>query len=228
MQFSPQPTKKRLLLARKAIIQWYEEMGRRYPWRESSNAYEILVAEMLLRRTTASAVCRVYHDFIAKFETPERLAKAREYTIARYVQSLGLQNQRARDLRDMAKLLIKEHNGKPPKSLEELEALPGVGKYISAALMNFAYKTPVPMVDGNVLHLVNRLFSLSIKEPSNSKVWDFMSEFGAEKQDKRLYWGIIDLVATTCLRKKPRCESCPLPKVCDYFRELTRAQNKQS
>lgn len=226
MQSSPQPTKKRLLVAREAIIHWYEETGRRYPWRESSNPYEILVTEMLLRRTTASAVFRVYHDFIAKFETPERLVKAREHTITRHVQSLGLQNQRARNLRDMAKLLIKEHNGKPPKSPEELEALPGVGKYIAAALMNFAYKIPVPMVDGNVLHLVNRLFSLSIKEPSDLKAWDFMTEFGAEKQDKRLYWGIIDLVATICLRKKPRCKSCPLPKVCDYYRELGGAQCK--
>lgn len=220
----PQPTKKRLSVAREAIIHWYEEMGRRYPWRESSNAYEMLIAEMLLRRTTASAVFRVYPDFIAKFETIERLAKARENTIARHVQSLGLQNQRARNLRDMAKLVVKEHDGKPPKSLEELEALPGVGKYTASALMNFSYKTPVPMVDGNVLHLVNRLFSLNIKKSSNPKVWSFMSEFGAEKQDKRLYWGIIDLVATICLRKKPRCESCPLPKVCDYYRELTGAQ----
>lgn len=228
MRSSPQPTKKRLLIAREAIIHWYEEMGRRYPWRERSNAYEILVAEMLLRRTTASAVLRVYPDFIAKFETIERLAKARENTIARLVQSLGLQNQRARNLRDMAKLLIKEHNGKPPKSLEALEALPGVGKYAASALMNFSYKTPVPMVDGNMLHLVNRLFSLNIKKPSNPKVWDFMTEFGAEKQDKRLYWGIIDLVATICLRKKPRCKSCPLTKVCDYYRELTGTQNKQS
>jgi A/G-specific adenine glycosylase len=72
------------------------------------------------------------------------------------------------------------------------------------------------MVDGNVVHLVNRVFGSNFKGAADSRAWEFMKRFGGKKQDKRLYWGIIDLVATTCLRRFPRCGQCPLNNLCEY------------
>ncbi len=91
-------------------------------------------------------------------------------------------------MQQMAKKVLKEHDGKVPGDLVALEALPGVGRYGAAAVMNFAFDAPEAMVDGNVLHLMNRLFSLGITGPTAKQIWEFMRQFGGS-QDKRLYWG---------------------------------------
>jgi A/G-specific adenine glycosylase len=171
---------------------------------------------MLLRRTTATAVSRIFTDFMNQFSSLERLARARTTTIERALSTVGLQSIRASNIQMTAKTLLKEHGGEIPKEQTALEALPGVGRYTAAAVLNFAFNEPEPMVDGNVVHLMNRIFSLGVSDPSDKMIWEFMRKFG-ESQDKRLYWGIIDLVAAICLRKNPRCNNCPLSKHCDFY-----------
>ncbi|MFQ5833730.1 MAG: hypothetical protein ACE5H4_13565 [Candidatus Thorarchaeota archaeon] len=201
---------------RDAIIDWYEENGRDFPWRRTTNPFQILIAEMLLRRTTATAVARVYPEFMQRFANLEQLAGARKSTIERSLSSVGLQSVRASHMQQMAKRLLKDYHGIVPRDLAALESLPGVGRYGAAAVMNFAFAAPEAMVDGNVIHLMNRLFTLGVTDPNTKPIWEFMRHFGGS-QDKRLYWGIIDLVATICLRKIPRCHDCPLSKYCDFY-----------
>jgi A/G-specific adenine glycosylase len=202
-------------LVRKKVIKWYATHGRSFPWRTTKDPYTILIAEMLLRRTTAIAVLRVFNDFMARFETPERLAKARESDITRALTSLGLQSVRAKQLRKTAAIIVKEYHGKIPASHDELKSLPGVGSYIASAVMNFAYGYAVPLVDGNVIHFISRVFGVYFSGPSDERAWDFMTKFGASHKAE-LYWGIIDLVATLCLKRYPRCPYCPLSEVCDW------------
>ena len=114
-------------LVRKRVISWYEQNGRRFPWRNTTDPYHILIAEILLRRTTASAVSRVFTDFIHRFDTPHRLTRARESTIAQALSSLGLQDLRAKQLKETASILVKDYNGKVPRSNESLQSLSGVG-----------------------------------------------------------------------------------------------------
>ncbi|MHA2020652.1 MAG: hypothetical protein ACW96N_02985 [Candidatus Thorarchaeota archaeon] len=206
----------RLRFVRRTIIQWYEKSGRNYAWRVTTNPFQVLIAEMLLRRTTAAAVSRIYEEFIGRFNSLERLARARKATIERALSNVGLQKMRAHHMKQMARMLLAEHNGVVPNDLAALEALPGVGRYTAAAVMNFAFNVPEPMVDGNVVHLMNRLFSLRISGPTDNVIWEFMRTFGGT-QDKRLYWGLIDLVSTTCLRRNPRCNICPLSCSCDFY-----------
>ncbi|MHA2386008.1 MAG: hypothetical protein ACXAEE_07345 [Candidatus Thorarchaeota archaeon] len=206
----------RLRFVRNKIIKWYEQNGRDFVWRQTSNPFQILIAEMLLRRTTATAVSRIFTDFMNQFSSLERLARARTTTIERALSTVGLQSIRASNIQMTAKTLLKEHGGEIPKEQTALEALPGVGRYTAAAVLNFAFNEPEPMVDGNVVHLMNRIFSLGVSDPSDKMIWEFMRKFG-ESQDKRLYWGIIDLVAAICLRKNPRCNNCPLSKHCDFY-----------
>ena len=101
---------------RKRVINWYEQGGRRFPWRNTTDPYHILIAEILLRRTTASAVLRVYTDFIHRFDSPNRLKRARESTIAQALSSLGLQDLRAKQLKETASILVKDYNGIVPRS----------------------------------------------------------------------------------------------------------------
>jgi A/G-specific adenine glycosylase len=206
----------RLRFVRNAILDWYEGNGRDFAWRRSSTPFQTLIAETLLRRTTATAVSRIYTDFMNQFNSLERLAKARITTIERALSTVGLQSIRAHNMQKMARTLIKEHGGEIPRDITALEALPGVGRYTAAAVMNFAFGSPEPLADGNVVHLMNRVFSLGVTSPADNTIWDFMRDFG-DSQDKRLYWGIIDLVATVCLRRVPRCHACSLFKHCDFY-----------
>ncbi|MFX0107389.1 MAG: hypothetical protein ACFE7R_03830 [Candidatus Hodarchaeota archaeon] len=207
---------RRLTSVWNAIIGWYERNGRDFPWRRNNSPFQILIAEMLLRRTTAVAVSRIYEKFIQKFDTLERLANARKSTLEKALTNVGLQSIRAHQMKQMARTLLKENNGIIPKDIAALEALPGVGRYAAAAVLNFAFGFPEPLADGNVVHLMNRVFSLGVSGPTDNAVWDFMRNFG-KSQEKKLYWGIIDLVSAVCLRRNPRCHDCPLSKFCDFF-----------
>ncbi len=205
---------KKQTIIRRKMIQWFENHGRSFAWRKTTNPYHILIAEMLLRRTTAIAVSRVYNSFLSHFNTPKRLAQSRESTIARAVNSLGLQSMRARQLKKTASIISKSYSGKVPISYTDLISLPGVGAYIASAVRNFAYGEKVPLVDGNVVYFVSRVFGIKYRGPTDSGAWDFMTHFGGEEQDAKLYWGIIDLVATVCIRRNPRCHICPLFELC--------------
>ncbi len=206
----------RMAKTRNAVVRWYKKEGRNFPWRETSDPFFVLIAEMLLRRTTASAVLRVYDSFLSRFGTPQKLAAATERVIAGSLVSLGLQSIRARQMHETAILILSEYDGRVPDNNERLEGLPGVGKYAASAVLNFAFSHSVPMVDGNVTHLLNRVFSGDLEGPADPRAWELARVLGGRRQPKHLYWGIIDLVATICLRRTPRCNRCPLDKLCDY------------
>jgi A/G-specific adenine glycosylase len=203
-------------LVRKRVIDWYSQHGRDFPWRNTTDPYQILIAEMLLRRTTASAVSRVFNDFVTRFDTPKRLARAHESTISRALASLGLQSLRAKQFKKTASIIMKEYNGEIPKSHENLQSLPGIGAYIASAVRNFAYGEATPLVDGNVIHFISKVFGIQFRGPTDKKAWEFVAKFGGS-HESGLYWGIIDLVATICLKRNPRCPICPLSKVCEWY-----------
>lgn len=201
------------------ISDWFKTNGRDFPWRITKEPFRILVAEMLLRRTTATAVARVYPDFIIRFDTPERLARSRVSTIEKQVTTLGLQNLRAQHMKSTASRIVNDFKGTIPNDFEKLSSLPGVGRYVSSAILNFAFGEPVSLVDGNVIHLMSRVFGLKFNGPSDEDAWSFMNSFGLDAQSSAFYWGIIDLVATVCTRKSPRCAICSLNELCTWKRE---------
>ncbi len=203
-------------LVREKVIEWYTQHGRDFPWRNTTDPYQILIAETLLRRTTASAVARVFNVFLSQFDTLERLARARESTIARALVSLGLHSLRAKQLKKTASLIMKEYNGEIPRSHEILLSLPGVGQYIASAVRNVAFGDSVPLLDGNVIHFISRVYSTRFTGPTDKKASEFVAQFGGAHKPE-LYWGIIDLVATICLRRSPRCSICPVSVACEWF-----------
>jgi A/G-specific adenine glycosylase len=217
---SQKPGSKHLRVIRSIIIDWFSKHGRKFPWRDSSNPYEVLIAEILLRRTTATAVDRVYPLFLKRYDTVEKLARSRRNSLEQILSSLGLQSKRARDLRELASQIVIEHCGEVPSDFDSLEALPGVGRYIANAVLNFAFNLPCALVDGNVIHLINRIFKCNFHSPTEDSAWKFMKRFGGRGQEDRFYWGIIDLVAAICLRKKPRCSICPVNAHCAYASDL--------
>lgn len=204
-----------------SLVEWFNSNGRNFPWRSTTDPYRVLIAEMLLRRTTATAVSRIYPNFVKRFEQPEQLARANIRTIASMIRTLGLQNVKARHLKKTAHSIITEYNSSIPQALEKLRILPGVGKYVASAVLNFAYHIPIPLVDGNTIHLMSRVFGLAFTGPNDDRAWDFIGSFNLGNQSRAFYWGVIDLVALICLRKSPRCNICPLQDVCKWNHDTT-------
>jgi A/G-specific adenine glycosylase len=200
--------------AKDSIIDWYSANGRSFPWRSTSDPYHVLIAEMLLRRTTATAVARVYPMFISRYEQPEKLANARLPTITSMIKTLGLQSIRSEHLQQMARSLTENYNGIVPTELSQLAKLPGVGQYVASAVLNFAFGKDIPLVDGNIIHLMSRVFGQSFTGTTDSRLLSLLDSFNLKEENKAFYWGVIDLVAKVCLRKSPRCTSCPLAEEC--------------
>ncbi len=204
---------------RTTVIRWFNAYGRPFPWRQTSDPYQILVAEIMLRRTTAAAVSRIYPEFMRVYPDASSLSKSSLQDIQKSVRNLGLQYQRSRHLRDMAISINKLYNGDVSAIQDDLRTLPGVGRYVAAAVRNFAFELPEPMVDGNITHFLKRVLGISLTGPHDENAWRIMQSIGGRKQDKRLYWGIIDIVSTLCLRKKPRCSDCPVDRICFFSKQ---------
>jgi A/G-specific adenine glycosylase len=201
---------------RKKVIDWYLQHGRDFPWRRTTDPYQILIAEILLRRTTAAAVSRTFSDFVNRFDTPSHLANASESEVAKALASVGLQTIRAKQFRKAASIIVRDFEGVTPRSHDDLQSLPGVGNYIASAVRNFAFGESVPLVDGNVIHFLSRVFGIQFTGPNDARAWEYTDQFGGSHKAE-LYWGIIDLVAAVCLRRNPRCIECPLTEVCDWY-----------
>ncbi|MGQ4912093.1 MAG: hypothetical protein ACP6KW_07985 [Candidatus Thorarchaeota archaeon] len=210
----PDISARELAAIRTKIRKWFDKNGRSFPWRETRDPYRVLMAEMLLRRTTATAVSRVYLGFIEQFPSIRVLAGAPVSSISAAVESLGLQEVRAKQLKAAAVRISKQYSGSIPRDAGELESLPGVGEYVSSAVLNFAFGQPVPLIDGNVLHFISRLFGVKFSDRSSTEVRELVSRLGGRRHEPELYWGIIDLVSSICLRKKPRCSRCPVESFC--------------
>ena len=153
----PFEAKKRRFQSR--LLNWGRSHGRHYPWRDpATGPYQILVAEILLKRTTATAVSRLYEVFLEKYPTLQRLANSNETQLAKDLAPIGLHNQRARAAIQLGQYLVKQESGSVPDTLERLLKVPGLGQYSARAILTFSYNVPVAVVDGNVRRILTRVF----------------------------------------------------------------------
>src|SRR5579863_3315653 len=143
---------------RAALLAWFQENRRSFPWRQTSDPWLILISELLLKRTLADRVNAFLPSFIEKYTNPKVLAAACQGDLERDLAALGLQKQRAAHLKALGKTLVEEFGGQVPKSSEELSRLPGLGAYGCNAVLCFAYGKRVPIVDGNVVRVLLRVF----------------------------------------------------------------------
>jgi A/G-specific adenine glycosylase len=134
----------------KTVWDFYKDNGRHdLPWRKTVNPYRILVSELMLQQTQVIRVIPKYRTFLKLFPTVQALSKAPLGDVLKAWQGLGY-NRRAKFLWQTAGIIVNDHNGKWPKTLTQLQALPGIGSYTAGALMNFCYDIPVPLVETNV------------------------------------------------------------------------------
>lgn len=133
----------------KHVLDWYAVNRRELPWRGDTDPYRILVSEVMLQQTSVARVLLKYVEFLQRFPTVRSLASASTGDVLRAWQGLGY-NLRARNLKRAAEAVCEYHGGAFPKSIAELERLPGIGRYTARAVACFAFGAQVAVVDTNV------------------------------------------------------------------------------
>lgn len=202
-----------------SILDWSLTHLRAYPWHEPNRtAYEVLIAEVLLKRTTATAVSRVYDAFIRQFPSIQTLNGASEEQLASVLSRVGLQRQRAKSIRALARHLIEEQSGSLPSNLDHLLGIPGLGEYSARAVLSCAYGIPVAVVDANVERILGRVFQNVLPQrPPRRLFQELASALLPSEAHRKHNLGLLDLGGLICRYIDPLCPECPLAPVCDYY-----------
>lgn len=205
-----------------SLIIWFKKNGRDLPWRKTRDPYKILVSEIMLHQTNVDIVIPVYRRFIRKFPTIQNLALSQLSEVKTITDNLGYK-RRGGYLHEIAKQIVFDKNGVFPSTMEDLLSLKGIGRYTAGAILSFAYekhdKTSA-IVDVNVERVLSRIFGL-YNEPKNSKfdtkVWKLSEKLVLLGNVWIINQSILDVGATVCVSRKPKCAICPMIEFCKYY-----------
>jgi A/G-specific adenine glycosylase len=150
---------------RGSLSEWGKLNSRNFIWRKTNDPYHILISEIMLHRTRASQVEPIYQRFIKKYPNFNSICYAGVEKIMKELNSLGLR-WRSEELHNLSCQIVKKYDGIIPRNKEKLLQLPGIGPYISSAILNFAFDKPEPMLDTNSVRVIGRFFGLSINDSS--------------------------------------------------------------
>lgn len=209
-----------------SLLRWFRIHGRSLPWRGIDDPYQIFISEIMLQQTQASRVIEYFESWIKQFPTWESLAKAKTPDLFQSWAGLGY-NRRALYIREAAKQVIERGI---PKTEEEWRALKGVGPYTAAAVYAFTTKRPAPAIDTNIRRVIGRSM-LGLPFPTlqdDPRVLQALKKALTEKGDWLALHALMDVGATICLPKSPRCEACPLREQCKARTYFTDEQTKNT
>ncbi len=204
-----------------SLLAWYDRHRRRMPWRalpgERADPYKVWLSEIMLQQTTVAAVGPYFARFLARFPSVRALAAATLDEVLALWQGLGYY-ARARNMHRAARIVAHEHGGRFPDTAEALRKLPGIGDYTGAAIAAIAFGRPEAAVDGNVERVMARLHAVETPLPGAKAELRALAA-GLVTTDRPGDWAqaLMDLGATVCTPKAPRCDACPLSKTCAAF-----------
>jgi A/G-specific adenine glycosylase len=222
--------KRRIAFTHK-LLTWYDRAARDLPWRRTRDPYRVAVSEFMLQQTQVSRVAAYYPRFLASFPTLERLAAARPKAVREAWDGLGYY-RRAANLHALSRVVGTSYDGRLPDDPEELIKLPGVGRYTAGAIACFAYEKAVPAVDTNVARVVTRVFIGETRAPRTAlrRIWEVATSL-VPKNGKRAWkfnQAIMELGATICTARKPRCPDCPVRAHCKTGSRAGRRQGAKT
>ena len=203
---------------RKLLLTWYDEQARELPWRESRDPYRVWVSEIMLQQTRVAAVIAHYHEFLRRFPTVEKLARAREASVLAAWSGLGYY-RRARMMHAAAKVVTRKLAGRFPESGEDWRRLPGVGRYTAAAVASIAFGEPAALVDGNVERVLQRV---SGRRMAGEELWSAAGALLDRERPGDFNQAMMELGAVVCTPRTPACLTCPVVELCGTRGELER------
>jgi A/G-specific adenine glycosylase len=203
---------------RRRLLSWFKQSGRSFPWRDPERTpYEVVVAEILLQRTTAAGVARAYAGFTERYPSWEALAQAPHEGLENALRPLGLWRQKALAFQQLAQS-IEERGGIVPRSRAELERLPGIGPYTASAVLAIVCGRAEPLLDVNMARCLWRFFGSPEPTTQGPKRWlqALALRLVSGKRSLQVNWAVLDFGALVCKARGPRCQKCPLRARCQY------------
>lgn len=210
-----------------ALLGWFERHGRRHlPWQHDRTPYRVWISEIMLQQTQVTTVIPYYERFMARFPTVAALAAASLDEVLHLWTGLGYY-ARARNLHRAAEVIVRDHGGVLPRSLQLVEALPGIGRSTAGAILALALDQRHPILDGNVKRVLARHFGVR-GYPGRLDVarqlWAVADACTPAERIADYTQAIMDLGATVCVRARPLCTACPLRLTCVANREGWQAE----
>ncbi|MDG1417094.1 MAG: A/G-specific adenine glycosylase [Maricaulis sp.] len=212
---------------RQDLLDWYDATGRSLPWRRHPrerrpglmppDPYAIWLSEIMLQQTTVPHATPYWHRFLALWPTVKALAEAERDDVMREWAGLGYY-ARARNLHACARVIAHECGGVFPDTLDQLLALPGIGDYTANAILAAAFNQPASVVDGNVERVITRMWRVQTEMPKAKPEIKRLAAKIADPANSCDYaQAIMDLGATVCSPKSPKCTKCPWSLTCKAF-----------
>ncbi|MCU0835997.1 MAG: A/G-specific adenine glycosylase [Chromatiaceae bacterium] len=199
------------------LLAWHDEHGRKdLPWQREPTPYRVWVSEIMLQQTQVGVVVPYFERFIARFPRLASLAEGEPDEVLALWSGLGYY-ARARNLHAAARAIVRDHGGRLPEDIGELEALPGIGRSTAGAILSLALGQRHPILDGNVKRVLARAFGVA-GWPGRSAVltrlWGLSEAATPTERVGQYNQALMDLGATLCTRSRPDCPRCPLGDGC--------------
>lgn len=194
---------------RRKLRLWYRNNRRDLPWRRTSDPYAVWISETMLQQTQVGTVIPYYERFLRTFPTVESLARAPVQRVLRHWSGLGYY-RRAQNLSTAARQIVRLHESKIPDRYDRLRSLPGIGDYTAGAVLSIAFGQRYPAVDGNVRRVLARLLDIDAPRDLRAVAAALVPKSGPGEFNQAL----MELGATLCAPRNPRCRECPLRSLC--------------
>lgn len=199
-----------------ALLAWWDAGHADLPWRRAHDAYGVWVAEIMLQQTQIATVIPYYERWMARFPTVEALAAAPLDDVLKMWEGLGYYS-RARHLHAAAQIVARQHGGRLPATVGELMKLPGIGRYTAGAIASIAYDVPAPIVDGNVVRVLSRIYDIEadVTQPATrNRLWHLAETLVPAERPGEFNQALMELGQAICLPQNPRCLICPVHAYC--------------
>lgn len=199
-----------------ALIGWFEAHKADLPWRRSRDPYAVWLSEIMLQQTQVTTVIPYYERFLQCFPSVGALATAPLTEVLKLWEGLGYYS-RARSLHRAAQMIMHEYGGQFPTSMRDLQRLPGVGRYTAGAIGSLAFGLDVPVLDGNVIRVLARLFDIDAdtsKPETTRTLWSLAERILPEGRAAAWNEGLMELGRRVCTPRSPQCGTCPLQEHC--------------
>jgi len=207
------------------LLDWFSQNARDLPWRRTRDFYAIWISEIMLQQTQVKTVIPYWQRWMRELPTVQSLTRVRLDKVLKLWEGLGYYT-RARNLQRAAQVIAEKHGGHFPKNFNEVLALPGIGRYTAGAICSIGFNQPTPVLDGNVIRVLTRIFGIDEnprEKKTNNRLWELAEELviyasRIQKRDERncsrLNQALMELGATICTPRQPRCLLCPVKKFC--------------
>jgi len=208
---------------RRRLLAWYRVHGRDLPWRHTDDPYHILVSEVMLQQTQVDRVLPKYHEWLAKYPSLEALADAPEREVTQTWRPLGY-NIRPRRLHAIARESVEKYGGELPSDEATLLSFKGIGAYTAGAIRSFAFGQRAAILDTNVARVLFRVFvgrGDGKAHAMRRHLWALSEALVPRRHVFDFNQALMDLGATICVARKPKCNACPMTKLCTSVSKMS-------